>query len=139
MHLNQVKANSNGNIKLMRIGNTAYNLDISWQNCVCVVIDRKYAGYAERGEATVLANLVPVLLLVVLLVVTPLIEATAICRRGLFQCVSLLIPVVRRETSELFVRAYQMYTLPVVHNLFGTSVLYVDDLFVRLSPGSLGS
>jgi hypothetical protein len=99
MHLNQVKANSNGNIKLMRIGNTAYNLDNSWQNCVCDVIDRKYAGYAERGEATVLANLVPVPLLVVLLVVTPLIEATAIWRRGplCFQFVSLLI--VRRETS----------------------------------------
>ncbi len=32
-----------------------------------------------------------------------------------------------------------MYTLPVVHNLFVTSVLYVDDLFVRLSLGSLGS
>jgi hypothetical protein len=46
MHLNQVKTNSNGYIKLMRIGNTAYNLDITWQNCVCVVIDRKYAGYA---------------------------------------------------------------------------------------------
>jgi hypothetical protein len=83
----------------MQIGNTAYNLDISWQNCVCVVIDGKDAGYAERGEATVLANLAPVLLFVVLVVVTPSIEATAICRRGplCFQCVSLLI--VRRETS----------------------------------------
>jgi len=86
----------------MQIGNIAYNLDISSQSCVCVVvIDRKDAGYAERGEETVLGNLVPVLLLVVLVVVTPLIEATAICRRGplCFQCVSLLIPVVRRETS----------------------------------------
>ena len=51
----------------MQIDNTAYNLDISSQSCVCVVIDRKDAGYAERGEATVLGNLVPVLLLVVLL------------------------------------------------------------------------
>jgi hypothetical protein len=52
----------------MQIGNIAYNLDISSQSCVCVVvIDRKDAGYAERGEETVLGNLVPVLLLVVLL------------------------------------------------------------------------
>jgi hypothetical protein len=53
-----------------------------------------------REETTVLANLVPVLLLsVVLVVLTPSIEATAIFRRGplCFQFVSLLI--VRRETS----------------------------------------
>jgi hypothetical protein len=38
----------------MQIGNTAYNLDISWQCCVCVVIDRKDAGYAaERGDDSI--------------------------------------------------------------------------------------
>ncbi len=37
----------------MQIGNTAYNLDISAQSCVCVVIDRKDAGYAERGDDSI--------------------------------------------------------------------------------------